>query len=93
MIDENLDGFLADFGLDVEFGELTAKGILNKPDQIVGEIAQTTVYDLTIKASSFTGLAQDSAVTVDGEGYTVNEIFKIDDGKFLRVILSKDEES
>ena len=42
-MDENLDVFLADFGLDVCFGDVYTKGIFDMPDQNIlsGNVSST----------------------------------------------------
>lgn len=90
MITEDLDGFLADFGVDATFNAETAKVIFDMPDTMVmNDAVITASYTITYKSSSFSGLAYGSSITVDGDAYTVNSVQKLDDGAFSRAELSK----
>lgn len=90
MITENLDTFLADFGVTVTAGLVSGLGVLDMPDSIVGGFAISTGYSLLGKYADFGALAYGDAITVDGVAYTVQEPpKKVDDGKFCRVELTK----
>lgn len=90
MITENLDTFLSDFGVTVVLGSTTGTGVLDTPDQFVGDgLSISTDYSLLCKFSEFGGAAYGDAITVDGVSYTVREVRKIDDGKLCRIGLSK----
>ena len=85
-----LSAFLADFGVAVTLGATTGVGILDMPDQIIGDgMSISSDYALLCKFSEFGGASYGSAITVDGTSYTVRRVEKIDDGKFCRVYLSK----
>ena len=87
---EDLDPFLADFGVDVTFGLATAKGILDMPSEIIaGGMVMTTDYQLTFKTTALVGLGYQSSITVDGAGYVVREVRALDDGKFSVAFMSK----
>ncbi len=87
---ENLDAFLADFGVACSSGGITGYGILDMPSQVIADgMVMTTDYTLTCKASVFGGLAYDASITVDGASYKVREVRLIDDGKFCELALSK----
>lgn len=89
-ITEDLDEFLADFGVDATFNAETAKVIFDMPDAMaLGDAVITASYTITYTSSSFSGLAYGSSITVDGASYTVNAVMKLDDGAFSRAELSK----
>ena len=89
-LSENLDTFLADFGVSVVIGATQGVGVLDMPDVLVGDgMSISTDYSLTCKASVFGSTAHGTAATVDGVAYTVRKVEKIDDGKFCRLLLSK----
>ena len=89
-MEENLDVFLADFGLDVQFGDICTKGIFDMPDQnILGGQVTSTEYSLTFKTEDIPLLKNNDALSVDEINYKVREIEKIADGKFTRATLTK----
>lgn len=90
MLSENLDVFLADFGVAVTNGTVTTTGVLDMPSEVIaGGMVITTDYALTVKSSAFPGLKYADALTVDGAAYTVREVRAQDDGQFSTVYLSK----
>lgn len=90
MLSENLDVFLADFGVTVTNGTTTTTGVLDMPSEVIaGGMVITTDYALTVKSSAFPGLKYADALTVDGAAYTVREVRAQDDGQFSTVYLSK----
>jgi hypothetical protein len=89
-ITEDLDIFLADFGVSCTAGAVTANGILDMPSQILSDgIVLSTDYTLTARASNFGTLIRGSSITVDSVAYTVRETMLIDDGKFVQIALQK----
>jgi hypothetical protein len=89
-ITEDLDIFLADFGVSCTAGAVTANGILDMPSQILSDgMVLSTDYTLTTRASNFGTLIRGSSITVDGAAYTVRETMLIDDGKFVQIALQK----
>lgn len=89
-LSENLDGFLADFGVPVTNGVTATTGVLDMPSEMIaGGMVITTDYSLTIKSSVYPNLKYDDPLTVDGVAYTVREAKLQDDGKFSIVYLSK----
>ncbi len=89
MITEDLDTYLADFGVAVSSGSASGSGILDEPDQTVGGLSISTEYSVLVKTSVFSGVAHGDTVTVNGVGYKARENRKIDDGAFSRITLSK----
>lgn len=89
-ITEDLDIFLADFGVSCTAGAVTANGILDMPSQILSDgMVLSTDYTLTTRASSFGNLIRGNSITVDSVAYTVRETMLIDDGKFVQIALQK----
>jgi len=87
---ENLDAFLADFGVSCTAGAVSALGILDMPSQIISDgMVLSTDYTLTARASNFGTLIRGSSITVDSVAYTVRETMLIDDGKFVQIALQK----
>lgn len=90
MITENLDVFLADFGVSVTAGAITGVGLFDMPTQVVADgMVLTSDYTLTAKTSDFGGVSYGDAITVDGTAYQVREVRRLDDGKFCEIGLSK----
>lgn len=89
-ITEDLDVFLADFGVSCTAGAITANGILDMPSQVVSDgMVLTTDYTLTTRSSNFGSLVRGNSITVDGTSYTVRETMLLDDGKFVQIALQK----
>jgi len=89
-ITEDLDVYLADFGVSCTAGATTANGILDMPGEVVaGGMVLTTDYSLTTRYSNFGTLNAGDAITVDGDAYTVRENRRIGDGKFIEIALQK----
>ena len=87
-ITEDLDGFLADFGVTCTAGAVTAKGILDMPGEVVaGGMVLSTDYSLTARYSNFGTLVHGDSITVDGDVYTVRENRRIGDGRFCEIAL------
>ena len=87
-ITEDLDGFLADFGVTCTAGAVTAKGILDMPGEVVaGGMVLSTDYSLTARYSNFGTLTHGDSITVDGDAYTVRENRRVGDGKFCEIAL------
>jgi len=87
---EDLDIFLADFGVTVTNGIVTGVGVLDMPSEIVADgVVLTTDYKVTVKTSDFGGLLYGDGVTVNGVNYTVRNAMLIDDGSFTELSLMK----
>jgi hypothetical protein len=87
---ENLDAFLADFGVSVTAGAVSALGILDMPMEVLaGDQVLSTDYTLTTRASDFGDLIYGSEVNVNGVPYTVRETRLIDDGSFCQIGLMR----
>jgi hypothetical protein len=91
---EDLDLFLADFGVPVTAGPITALGIFDMPSEIVADgVVLTTDYKVTAKASDFGDLLNGSEVSVNGAAYTVRNVQFMDDGKFVEIMLQRSLET
>jgi hypothetical protein len=87
---EDLDIFLADFGVSCTAGATTANGILDMPSQVISDgMVLTTDYTLIARTSAFGSLIRGDSITVDGTAYTVRETMLIDDGKFVQLGIQK----
>ena len=87
---ENLDVFLADFGVSVTAGAVSGLGLLDMPGELVADgMIITTDYSLRCEASKFGGLIYGAAMTVDGVSYQVRENRLIEDGAFCEITLLK----
>jgi len=90
---EDLDIFLADFGVSCTAGAVTANGILDMPSQILSDgMVLSTDYTLTARASDFGDLLYGSQINVNGVAYTVRETQLIDDGKMVQIALQRSAE-
>ena len=90
---EELDVFFSDFADEVIYDNDTYIGQLDQPDEVIvdGRIL-TTEYELLVKTSDFSTIVFDKTIQVNGEEYSVRTMIKIDDGKFSKIMLSKDED-
>jgi hypothetical protein len=87
---EDLDIFLADFGVSCTAGAVTALGILDMPSQVLADgMVLSTDYTLMAKASDFGNLSRGSSITVATVAYTVRDVMLLDDGKFVQIGLQK----
>ena len=87
---ENLDVFLADFGVTVTSGAISGLGLLDMPGELVADgMIITTDYSLRCEASKFGGLIYGAAVTVNSVSYQVRENRLIEDGAFCLITLQK----
>ena len=89
---EELDVFFSDFVDEVIYDKQTYVGQLDQPDEVIvdGRIL-TTEYELLVKTSDFSTVVFNKTIQVNGEEYSVRTMMKIDDGKFSKIMLSKDE--
>jgi hypothetical protein len=87
---EDLDVFLADFGVTVTSGAISGSGLLDMPGELVADgMIITTDYSLRCEASKFGGLIYGAAVTVNSVSYQVRENRLIEDGAFCLLTLQK----
>lgn len=87
---DDLDIFLADFGVTVTNGIVTGAGVLDMPSEIIADgVVLTTDYKLTVKTSDFGGLLYGDGLTVNGVNYTVRNAMLVDDGSFTELSLMK----
>ena len=87
---EDLDIFFEDFQDTVVYSSSTYKGILEQPDEIVADgVVMTTDYQLIAKPTDLGAVAFDASLTINGAGYTVRSVSKIDDGALCILSLTK----
>ncbi len=92
---ENLDVFLADFGVACTIGAATIKAILDQPDQVeeLGNASGISrEYELTARTSDLqnANVARGSTVVIASQSYTVRRApTQIADGAFSSVLMSK----
>ena len=64
---DDLDIFLADFGVPVTNGIVTGVGVLDMPSEMIADgVVLTTDYKLTVKTSEFGGLLYGGGLTGNG---------------------------
>jgi len=87
---EDIDVFLADFGVPMSAGSASGVGILDMPSEMVADgVVMTTDYRVTCLASLFGDLQYGAGVNVDGLPYTVRSVELLDDGKFCDLMLQR----
>jgi hypothetical protein len=87
---EDLDLFLADFGVPISSGSISGIGILDMPSDIIADgVVLTTDYKVTCKASLFGDLQYGTGVNVDGLAYTLRNVELLDDGRFCALMLQR----
>lgn len=86
---EDLGFAFADFGVNVQGPSYSGLGILDMPDQIVGEVMISTEYVLTVKTADFTTAKHGDQLTISAANYRIKEKKKIDDGALSKITLSK----
>jgi hypothetical protein len=87
---DDLDIFLADFGVTVTNGVVTGVGVLDMPSEMIADgVVLTTDYKLTVKTSDFGGLLYGDGLTVNSVNYTVRNAMLVDDGSFTELSLMK----
>ena len=87
---ENLNVFLADFGVTVTSGAISGIGILDMPGELVADgMIISTDYSIRCEASKFGTLAYGASITVNGTAYTIRENRLIEDGVFCEITLQK----
>lgn len=87
---EDLGSFFVDFGVSCTAGEVTGRGILDMPGEVIaGGMVLSTDYSLTAEAADFGNLTHGDSITVDSVAYTVREVRPISDGKLVEIALQK----
>lgn len=89
---EDLDAFLADFGVPCMVNSVAFMGLPDQPDELVqlGRAAgHSRQYELTYRTDAAV-LAREAAVLVAGIPHQVREAPRlVDDGAFSRVLLTR----
>lgn len=92
-MNEDLEVFLEDFGVDVESNYGFFKGILDMPDELLSDgVVLSTDYKLTAKSSDVVSLKVNDELRFEGSVYFVRLIRKIDSGAFSVIGLAKGDE-
>lgn len=90
--EDDLDDFLADFGVPCTAGSTSFVALLDQADELLDltrVAAHSREYLITYRTSAVS-LTRGQAVTVDGVAYTLREAPRqVDDGAFSRALLSK----
>lgn len=87
---EDLNVFLADFGVSCTAGAVTALGILDMPMEVLaGDQVLSTDYTLTARAADFGDLLYGSEISVNGVPYTVRDTRLVDDGAFCQISMMR----
>ena len=82
---ENLDVFLADFGVSVTAGAVSGHGLLDMPGELVADgMVISTDYMLTAKADDFGSLLYGDSILVNSDLYSVRQVLLIDDGRMIQ---------
>lgn len=94
MFAENLDVFLADFGVLCSKGTSTFTAILDAPDTSLnfgGSGVISTDYEITLKTADVQAisLVNRDAITVNGINFIVRDVMALDDAAFSKASLSK----
>lgn len=87
-ITENLDSFLADFGVVATYGSESAKVIFDTPDQILAGDVISTHYTITYKTGVFAALKVYDNIIVNGISYVAGSKQLLDDGAFTKLDLN-----
>lgn len=91
MLGQNdLDLFLADFGIPVVLNGSTVKGIFDSPTNVTAEgMILTNDYVVTLKTPSSGLPVFGTSITVNGTAYTVRDARMVDDGAFCEILVTK----
>lgn len=91
----DIPALLADTGVDVIFGAVTVKGLLDRevpeallPIEESGGVAET-VSSVVIKTGSLPGIAGGSAITVDGVSWKVRSVRPMEDGELTMLLVRR----
>lgn len=91
MFTEDLDVFLADFGVTVTSGLVSGVGILDMPGEVImNDMVISTDYTLRCESAKFGNLAYGMPLIVNDETYSVREVRRIDDGLLCEVSLQRE---
>lgn len=87
-ITENLDGFLADFGVVATYGSESANVIFDAPDQIIAGDVISAQYTILYKTGVFAAIKYNDTIVVNGKTYQAGSKQLIEDGAFTRLDLN-----
>jgi hypothetical protein len=93
--DSDIPFLLADLGVPVVVGAVSAKGLFDAADEIVlqdkngdGGVG-VNIPTVTVQASVFPNIKRDDAIQVDGVNWFVRDRLRIEDGSLMKILLSK----
>lgn len=91
---DDLDVYLADFGVPCVVTTHTFLGILNQPDdamQFDAAIVQSNIRELTVKTSdiSAASIGVKTSISIDGASYEVRSLEEPDDAAFTTLRVRK----
>ena len=90
MLTDDPSIYLADFGVTVNAGDVSGRGILDMPSEILlDNQVISTEYTVTCEASKFGALLYGSQLTVNGAAYEVRAAVLLTDGVFVQLSLQK----
>lgn len=90
----DINALLADFGVPVTVGAVTAKGLEDAADETMLSAESGAAHlvgrvrVVLVKTGTFT-LAAKADITVDGTAYKVRDYAQIDDGALTRIVCAK----
>ena len=95
ILDTDLAALYADplLTVPVVYGVQSVRGFLDHATETYdagGVPAQVAATVLSVRSASLTGLAVDSAITVDGTSYRIRSIAREDDGRTTRILLAEE---
>lgn len=92
MFAEDLQPYLADFGVPCVAGSVTFTGLLDQPDELL-DLTRVNVHSRQYELTYITAqaaLVREQDITVNGVAYIVREAPRqVDDGVFSRAILTR----
>ena len=91
MIQEDLNVFFDDFGVEATLGTLTFKVLLDLKDDFVNaSVARFKDFDLTALkiTTDAPALKPNDTLTIDSKSYKVIEFERIDDGALTRLYMN-----
>lgn len=87
---ENLDSFLADFGVPVVINGISTMALFDQPGQdILSGRVNSEQYEITYIEAEAPGVTFGALVSIEGATYTVLNTISIDDGAFTKAILER----
>lgn len=90
----DVPALLAEMGVDVTVGAVTAKGLVDRADhQLLAENGMAGIVGravvVTIRTGSLPAIAESGPITVDGASLMVRSIRAIEDGELTEVLCAE----